>query len=128
MIQRLRSEKGKESYALRMYTVEPVFGTLQQHYGLRWINTRGQDLANKVMLMAAAAVNLKKLLKYGFDNSFLSQFEHLMLHNTSDYRFFLSAAQTLRRLSQFFLTFRCTLETRSMHIRSDFLWSSARYT
>jgi len=63
MIAKLKSEKGKQSYALRMQTVEPVFGTLQQHYGMRWINTRGKDLANKVMLMAAAAVNLKKLVK-----------------------------------------------------------------
>lgn len=63
MIERLQSEEGSVSYGLRMHTVEPVFGTLQQHYGLRWINTRGLDLANKVMLMAASAVNLKKLVK-----------------------------------------------------------------
>ena len=63
MIERLQSEEGSVSYGLRMHTVEPVFGTSQQHYGLRWINTRGLDLANKVMLMAASAVNLKKLVK-----------------------------------------------------------------
>ena len=63
MIARLKTEDGQRSYALRMMTVEPVFGTLQQYYGLRWINTRGLDLANKVMLMAAVAVNLKKLIK-----------------------------------------------------------------
>ena len=34
MIQKLKSDKGKQSYALRMQSVEPVFGTLQQHYGL----------------------------------------------------------------------------------------------
>ena len=59
MIMRLKSDKGQKYYALRMHTVEPVFGTLQQHYGLRWVNTRGIDLANKVMLMAACALNLK---------------------------------------------------------------------
>lgn len=63
MIKKLKTEKGKRSYALRMQSVEPVFGTLQQYYGLRWINTRGIDLANKVMIMAAAALNLKKLVK-----------------------------------------------------------------
>ncbi len=63
MIAKLKSEQGQQSYALRMMSVEPVFGTLQQYYGLRWINTRGIELANKVMLMAAAAVNLKKLIK-----------------------------------------------------------------
>lgn len=77
MIQKLKSEQGQQSYALRMMTVEPVFGTLQQHYGLRWINTRGLDLANKVMLMAAAAVNLKKLLKARLNKLFLNLFEPL---------------------------------------------------
>jgi hypothetical protein len=63
MIKRLKSDIGKKSYAQRMQTVEPVFGTLQQHYGLRWINARGKDCAHKIMLMAGAALNLKKRLK-----------------------------------------------------------------
>jgi len=63
MIKRLKSEEGQKGYSLRMQTVEPVFGTLQQHYGLRWINTRLIDGAHKVMLMSAAALNLKKLVK-----------------------------------------------------------------
>jgi len=63
MIQRLKSRKGKKSYGLRMQTVEPIFGTLQQHYGLRFINARGRDSAHKIMLMAASALNLKKWIK-----------------------------------------------------------------
>ena len=63
MKKRLKSKKGKQSYALRMMTVEPVFGSLQQHYGLRHINVRGKVGADKVMLMAACAFNLKKWLK-----------------------------------------------------------------
>lgn len=69
MIAKLKSEKGRAIYQLRMHTVEPVFGSLQQHYGLRWINTRGKDLASKVMLMAAAALNLKKWVKSIKENS-----------------------------------------------------------
>jgi len=80
MIERLKSEKGREVYGLRMHTVEPVFGTLQQHYGLRWINTRGLDLANKVMLMAACALNLKKLIKKTIEKYFLELFDILNLH------------------------------------------------
>ena len=64
-----------------MHTVEPVFGTLQQHYGLRWINTRGIDLANKVMLMAACAVNLKKLIKKRIEQRFWRLFSHYMHYN-----------------------------------------------
>ncbi|MGB5362725.1 MAG: IS1182 family transposase [Aureibaculum sp.] len=63
MAKKLKSKKGKELYQQRMHTVEPVFGTLQQYYGLRWINTRGKECANKLMLMAASALNLRKWLK-----------------------------------------------------------------
>jgi hypothetical protein len=75
MIKRLKSEKGKKSYALRMQTVEPVFGTLQQHYGLRWINARGKECAHKIMLMAGTAVNLKKWIKKATLNEFLMAFK-----------------------------------------------------
>jgi len=63
MIKKLKSSKGKKLYGLRMHTVEPVFGSLQQYYGLRWMNVRGKNNANKVMLMSAAAFNLKKWVK-----------------------------------------------------------------
>jgi len=86
MIAKLKTEEGQESYNLRMMTVEPVFGTLQQYYGLRWINTRGIDLANKVMLMAATAVNIKKLIKSRLINPFLKFIKTLTLHTVSQHR------------------------------------------
>lgn len=49
---------------LRQSTVEPVFGSLIHHYGLRRIGMRGKAGAHKAMLMAALAFNLKKLLKH----------------------------------------------------------------
>lgn len=63
MKKKLKTKKGKIKYAKRMQSVEPVFGSLQQYYGLRWINVRGKLSANKVMLMSGAAFNLKKWLK-----------------------------------------------------------------
>ena len=63
MAKKLKKKKGREMYQIRMHTVEPVFGTLQQHYGLPWINTRGIDRANKLMLMSSAALNLKKWMR-----------------------------------------------------------------
>ncbi|MEL6988000.1 MAG: IS1182 family transposase [Bacteroidota bacterium] len=66
MLKKLKSKIGRSSYALRMQTVEPVFGSLQQYYGLRWMNTRGIKNANKVMLMSAAAFNLKKWIKSSY--------------------------------------------------------------
>ena len=62
--QRLKTEKGKQAKAKRQSTVEPVFGTLTQYLGMRKVNVRGLAGANKVMLMAATAYNIKKLLKF----------------------------------------------------------------
>ena len=58
------SKKAKYYKTLRQSTVEPVFGTLINFTGMRKINTRGIENANKVMLMAAIAYNLKKVLKH----------------------------------------------------------------
>jgi hypothetical protein len=49
---------------LRQRTIEPVFGSLLQHYRLRRINTRGRSSAHKTMLLTAIAFHLKKLLKH----------------------------------------------------------------
>ncbi len=62
---RQHSEKGKRMKKLRQSTVEPVFGSLTQFYGLRKIGVLGKAGAHKVMLMAAIAFNLKKYLKKG---------------------------------------------------------------
>ncbi|RSK38472.1 hypothetical protein EI293_21780 [Hymenobacter perfusus] len=48
---------------VRQSTVEPVFGNLIHHYGLRRMNVRGHAGAHKTMLLTAVAYNLKKLLK-----------------------------------------------------------------
>jgi transposase len=63
MQQRVQSVKGKQMKLLRSSTVEPVFGSLINHTGLKRINTKGLKQANKCMLIAATAYNLKKLLK-----------------------------------------------------------------
>lgn len=63
MQQRVDSPKGKRMKSLRSCTVEPVFGSLINYTGLNRINSKGLKQANKCMLMAAVAYNLKKLLK-----------------------------------------------------------------
>jgi hypothetical protein len=49
---------------VRQRTVEPVFGSLLHHYGLRRVGTKGRTAAHKAMLLSAIAYNLKKLLKH----------------------------------------------------------------
>jgi len=49
---------------LRSSTVEPVLGTLINFLNMKRVNTRGIDLANKHVLMAALTYNLKKYLRF----------------------------------------------------------------
>ena len=48
----------------RSSTVEPVLGTLINFLNMKRVNTRGIELANKHVLMAALTYNLKKYLKF----------------------------------------------------------------
>jgi transposase len=63
-IARVHSRWGRRMKRLRQATVEPVLGTLLDFLGMRRINTRGQELSHKGMLVAAAAYNLQKLLRF----------------------------------------------------------------
>lgn len=64
MYARLQTPKAKRMKRLRSSTVEPVLGTLVNYLNMRRVNTRGIRQANKCMLMAAVAYNLKKLMKW----------------------------------------------------------------
>jgi transposase len=61
---RQQSRPGRRMRRLRQHTIEPVFGSLIQHYGMRRVNTRGRSSAHKTMPLTAIAFNLKKLLKH----------------------------------------------------------------
>ncbi len=63
-IDRLQTTLGKQLKSKRQSTVEPVFGSLTQYFGMRKVNTIGIRQANKVMIMAGTAYNLKKYLKF----------------------------------------------------------------
>jgi len=75
---RQQSEKGKRMKKLRQSTVEPVFGSLTQFYGLRKIGVLGKAAAHKVMIMAAITFNLKKYLKKGGRRPSLGIFKTIM--------------------------------------------------
>jgi transposase len=65
MHERLQTPYAKKMKKRRQATVEPVLGTLINFMGLRRIWTRGIKSANKFMLGAAIAYNLKKWMNYG---------------------------------------------------------------
>jgi transposase len=62
MQERVESKEGKRMKGQRMATVEPVFGSLLNYYGMKRNNAKGKQAAHKFMLMAATAYNLQKLL------------------------------------------------------------------
>jgi hypothetical protein len=62
MQERVESKEGKRMKGLRMATVEPVFGSLLNYYGMKRVNAIGKQAAHKFMLMAAMAYNLQKLI------------------------------------------------------------------
>lgn len=64
MHKRMQNKNAKRMMRLRSSTVEPVLGTLINFTGMRRIYTRGIKGANKFMLSAAIAYNLKKLMKW----------------------------------------------------------------
>jgi len=61
---RLESVNRNKIKKIRSSTVEPVPGTLVNYLSMGRVNTRGIGQANKCMLMAAVAYNLKKLMKW----------------------------------------------------------------
>lgn len=64
MHQTVHTKKGRRMKKLRSSTVEPVLGTLLQFQGMRKVYTKGIRLADKHVLLACTAYNLKKLLRF----------------------------------------------------------------
>lgn len=64
MHQRLQTPKAKRMKKMRSSTVEPVLGTLLNFTAMRRVWTRGIKAANKFMIGAAIAYNLRKWLNY----------------------------------------------------------------
>ncbi len=64
MHERMQTQKAKIMRKIRQSTVEPVLGTLINFINMRRLNTRGIELANKHVLLAATVYNLKKYMKY----------------------------------------------------------------
>jgi transposase len=64
MHQKMQTSYAKRITRIRSSTVEPVLGTLINFLNMKRVNTRGIEQANKHVLMAALAYNLKKYLNF----------------------------------------------------------------
>ena len=61
----LRTKRVRQRYALRMETVEPVFGQIKQGRGFRQFLLRGLEKVNREWLLICASHNLLKLFRFG---------------------------------------------------------------
>ena len=64
MHERMQTRKAKILMKKRQSTVEPVIGTLVTYLGMKKVGCKGLAGVNKCLAVAAAAYNLKKMLKY----------------------------------------------------------------
>ena len=65
MAHRLETEAGREIYALRKQTVEPVFGIIKEAMGFRRFLMRGLEKVNLEWTLVTTSYNLKRLFNLG---------------------------------------------------------------
>ena len=65
MKRKLRTKRGRKRYALRMATVEPVFGQIKEGRGFRQFLLRGLEKVNGEWSLICTGHNLLKLFKFG---------------------------------------------------------------
>lgn len=65
MQRKLRTKDGRKKYKLRQGSVEPVFGNIKEHLGLKQLLLRGLDKAQSWWRFNCAAHNLMKLFRSG---------------------------------------------------------------
>ena len=65
MRRKLQTRRGRQRYALRMQTVEPVFGQIKQGRGFRQFLLRGLENVNGEWSLICTGHNLLKLFRFG---------------------------------------------------------------
>ena len=65
MRRKLQTKRGRQRYALRMETVEPVFGQIKQGRGFRQFLLRGLEKVNGEWSLICTGHNLLKLFRFG---------------------------------------------------------------
>ncbi len=65
MRRKLHTRRGRQRYALRMATVEPVFGQIKQGRGFRQFLLRGLERVNGEWSLICTGHNLLKLFRFG---------------------------------------------------------------
>ena len=69
-----KTERGKEIYAMRKETIERVFADANEKHAMRYTHHRGLAAVTRWVRLKYAAMNLKKLAIWCWNNSFFSHF------------------------------------------------------
>lgn len=62
---RIDSEQGKQDYARRMWTIEPVFANITSNKGIKKLSLRGKSKVTCQLMMCCIVHNIEKLWRYG---------------------------------------------------------------
>ena len=74
IVEQLRkTERGKEIYEKRKETIERVFADAKEKHAMRYTHHRGLAAVTRWVRLKYAAMNLKKMAIWSWDNSFFSQ-------------------------------------------------------
>ena len=68
-----KTERGKAIYAQRKETIERVFADAKEKHAMRYTHHRGLAAVTRWVRLKYAAMNLKKLANWSWNNSFFSQ-------------------------------------------------------
>ena len=75
LVEQLRkTERGKEIYAMRKETIERVFADAKEKHAMRYTHHRGLARVTNWVRLKFAAMNLKKLATWEWENSLLAAF------------------------------------------------------
>lgn len=72
-----KTERGKEIYGMRKKTIERVFADAKEKHAMRYTHHRGLAAVTRWVKLKYAAMNLKKLAVWSWNNSVLFQFFEL---------------------------------------------------
>ena len=129
MEKRLESSLGRRMKRLRMSTVEPVFGSLLNYFGLRRINAKGKKAAHKCMVMSATAYNLKKYLKLSRPRKVAVK--QLALRGKTAYNYRIMTEEiwmTIKLQTQLLRSHLAVFELCNSHVRFNFTVATERST
>ena len=69
-----KTSRAKDIYAQRKETIERVFADAKEKHAMRYTHHRGLAAVTRWVRLKFAAMNLKKLANWSWNNSFFSQF------------------------------------------------------